>query len=149
MPNFSKASKDKLASCESDLQDLFNSVINQYDCTIIEGQRSTERQEELLKEGASRVKHSKHNYEPSKAVDVSPFPIPENWGRIPYTLLNKEDREHFKRAIQELCRFYHFAGYTKGVADNMNIPIRCGADWDGDNDFNDQTFNDLIHFEIK
>ena len=45
-------------------------------------------------------------------------------------------------------RFYHFAGYVKGVADSLGIKICWGGDWDKDNDFDDQTFNDLVHFEL-
>lgn len=149
MPKFSKASKEKLASCKEDLQDVFNTVIKNYDCTIIEGHRSNKKQQELLKQGASKVKHSKHNCEPSEAVDVSPFPIPDNWGKISWTLIDPKDRKEIQAQFKELAKFYHFAGYTKGVADTKGIKIRCGADWDGDNDFNDQTFDDLIHFEIK
>ena len=43
-----------------------------------------------------------------------------------------------------------FAAYRLpgGVAAVMGIPIRCGADWDGDHNLRDQTFNDLPHIEL-
>ena len=129
MPKFSNRSKERLATCHADLQKLFNIVIKTYDCSILEGHRSHARQEELYAQGKSKLRAglSKHNTSPSRAVDVAPYPI--NWN----------DRN----------RFYHFVGYVKGIADHLGIPIRCGADWDGDHDLKDQTFFDLPHFELK
>lgn len=128
MLKFSSKSKNNLATCHEDLQKLFNEVIKNYDCSILQGWRSNEEQEELFKAGRSklRAKQSKHNYHPSLAVDVIPYPV--DWE-------NKE-------------RFYHFAGYVKGVADTMGIKIRWGGDWNNNNSFDDQTFDDLPHFEL-
>jgi len=69
---------------------------------------------------------SKHNTYPSLAVDVMPYPI--DW--------------------RDLYRIYYFVGYARGVANQMGIPIRCGADWDGDFNLKDQNFHDLPHFEL-
>jgi peptidoglycan L-alanyl-D-glutamate endopeptidase CwlK len=35
--------------------------------------------------------------------------------------------------------------YKKGMIEHH---IRWGGDWDGDQDFRDQTFDDLAHFEL-
>lgn len=128
MPQFGKASLEKLSTCHSDLQKLFNEVIKNYDCTVIDGYRSNEKQQELFKAGKSKLQagKSKHNHSPSLAADVAPFPI--DWS----------DR----------LRFYHFIGFVKATAIQLGIKIRCGGDWDGDNDFKDQTFYDLPHFEL-
>jgi hypothetical protein len=128
MPKFGNSSATRLATCHPDLQKLFNEVIKNYDCTILQGHRSKEEQDEFFRTGRSKVQYpnSKHNSSPSMAVDVVPYPIDWNdWNR-----------------------FYHFAGYVKGVADSLGIRIRSGIDWDGDNDFNDNTFNDAPHFEL-
>ena len=45
-------------------------------------------------------------------------------------------------------RFYLFAGFVKGIAAEMGIKLRLGADWDGDFTTRDQTFHDLPHFEL-
>lgn len=129
MPKFSEASKKRLATCHPDLQKIFNLVIKNVDCTVTEGYRSDEDQEEAYKKGNStlRAGQSKHNQMPALAVDVVAYPI--QW--------------------ESSKRNYHFAGYVKGIADALGIKIRCGADWDGDNDLDDQTFNDLVHFELK
>jgi len=44
--------------------------------------------------------------------------------------------------------FDHFAGVVRAVAYEMDISIRWGGDWDGDWNLFDQTFNDLVHFEV-
>ena len=132
MPKFSKRSQERLDTCDKQLQRLFNEVIKHYDCTILEGARPKDRQNELFRQGKSKLTwpNSKHNLthfnQLSQAVDVVPYPIDWNdWNR-----------------------FYHFAGFVKGVAASMGIKIRCGVDWDGDNDFKDQSFHDAPHFEI-
>lgn len=133
MPKFSQISNDRLKTCAPELQRLFAEVIKTYDCTIICGYRTAAEQAEHLKNGKTKVKQSKHNEQPAQAIDVSPYPIPENWGAI-----------NFK----ERARFYHFAGYVKGIAETLKIPIRWGGDWNGNNKFSDQTFDDLVHFEL-
>lgn len=128
MPKFSKRSKNKLETCDSRLQNLFNEVIQYFDCSILCGHRGEDEQNEAFHAGRSKLMfpESKHNSEPSQAVDVAPYPI--EWD-------NKE-------------RFYYFAGIVKGIALKLNIPIRWGGDWDSDTRVKDQTFFDLPHFEI-
>ena len=128
MPSFSKISRERLATCDKRLQDLFNEVIKHYDCSIICGHRGQEDQDRAFNEGKSKIRwpNGKHNSNPSKAVDVAPYPI--DWN--------------------DTKRFYHFAGFVKGLATSMGIKIRWGGDWDGDNDFKDNSFNDTPHFEI-
>ncbi len=133
MPQFSNSSMTKLSTCHKDLQQLFNIVIKNYDCTILEGHRNQKRQEELLKQGKSKTEGSKHLLNPSMAIDVAPCPIPKNWG---------------ENDFKEIAKFYHFAGYVLGKASNLGIKIRWGGDWNNNNNFNDQTFDDLIHFEL-
>ena len=129
MPKFSKKSLSKLETCDKRLQDLFLRVVKKFDCTILEGHRSKDRQNKLFDEGKSKLKYpkGKHNSLPSKAVDVAPYPI--DWN----------DRE----------RFTYFAGYVLGIAYQMGLKIRWGGDWDMDTKVKDNNFDDLPHFEIK
>ncbi len=141
---YSKNSLEKLETCHPDLITLFKEVIKGYDCTILEGHRSKERQQQLFRENKTKIdgviRLSKHQYKESLAVDACPYPI--DWKK-----LDKGDRF-------EYYRFYHFVGYVKATADRlyregkMTHKIRCGADWDGDNSFTDQNFHDLPHFEL-
>tara|TARA_R110002020_G_scaffold234671_2_gene446766 strand:+ start:165 stop:557 length:393 start_codon:yes stop_codon:yes gene_type:complete len=129
MPKFSKKSKAKLNTCDKRLIELFNKVVKKFDCTIIEGHRSKDRQNKLFDEGKSKLQYpnGKHNATPSMAVDVAPYPI--DWN----------DRE----------RFTYFAGYVIGIAYQMGLKIRWGGDWDMDTEVKDNNFDDLPHFEIK
>lgn len=135
MYSFNKASRSRLDTCDDALQRLFNHVVERYDCTILPdgGHRTPERQAELYASGASKNKVSKHNAWPSQAVDVSPYPIPTDWGET--NCLVK-------------AQFYHFAGYVKRVAEELGIEVRWGGDWDSDREFTDQKFNDLVHWEL-
>lgn len=128
MYSFSKSSQIKLSSCHPKLQELFSEVIKYYDCTVIQGWRSNEEQNEYFRTGRSKLRggQSKHNASPSLAVDVVPCPI--DWN--------------------DYKRFYYFGGLVKGIASSLKIPIRWGGDWDSDNNFKDQTFHDLPHFEL-
>jgi len=136
MPQFSKSSLEKLNTCEAKLQILFKHIVTNYDCTILVGHRTEEEQELAYSENRSK-KHwpdSNHNKIPSRAVDVSPYPVPKKWG--------DGDRNEYEK-------FRYFAFYVAGVADTLGIPIRWGGDWDSDHDVNDQYFNDLVHFELN
>jgi peptidoglycan L-alanyl-D-glutamate endopeptidase CwlK len=141
MPSFGTTSKKRLSSCHKDLQIIFNEVVKLYDCIILEGHRSIKRQQRLYKEGKSKIdginKKGKHNHTPSMAVDVAPY-----FKDIPHVRWN------------DTKSFYLFAGYVIGISDILyknNIishKIRWGGDWDSDKDIHDQTFNDLVHFEL-
>jgi len=130
MPNFSKTSLERLETCDERLQKIFKEVIKTWDCTILCGHRSKEDQDAAYNAHPRRSKlkypQSKHNKIPSIAVDVAPWPI--NWN--------------------DLGSFYMFAGYVLRVADELDIKIRYGGDWDGDKKTADQHFNDLPHFEL-
>lgn len=127
---YSQKSLEKLNTCHPDLQRLFNEAIKHVDITIVDGVRTKEQQEEYVKTGKSKTINSKHIKQPdgySHAVDAVPSPI--DW--------------------ENTSRNYLFAGFIKGLAISMGIDIRMGADWDGDFDTKDQTFNDTPHFELK
>jgi peptidoglycan LD-endopeptidase CwlK len=128
MPAFSEKSLAKLATCHPLLQRVFHEVIRDFDCTVIEGHRNKDRQNQMVAEGKSQVRwpDGKHNTVPSRAVDVTPYPI--QW----------DDRER-----QTL-----FAGYVLATAKAMGINLRWGGDWDRDTEVRDNTFDDLVHFEI-
>jgi len=134
MPSFGTRSKNNLATAHPELQRLFNEVIKGYDCAVICGHRNQEDQDKAYNEGRSRIKYpnSKHNKQPSQAVDVVPW------------FKNKPNIRW-----NDSKKFYHFAGYVQGVADALGITIRWGGNWDGDDELLDQTFFDLPHFEIK
>jgi peptidoglycan L-alanyl-D-glutamate endopeptidase CwlK len=131
MNTFSEASMKRLKTCEPELQELFHHVLNIHDCSILEGHRDEETQNEYYRQGKSKLMYpdSKHNRYPSRGVDVAPYIN----GGIPW---------------DDSKQFYYFAGIVLGVANGLGLNIRWGGDWSQDNDLNDQTFFDLPHFEL-
>jgi len=128
MPSFGTASRTRLDTCHIDLQQVCELVIPNYDFTVLEGFRSNARQDELFRHGKSKLQagESLHNFNPSMAVDVAPYPI--DW----------ENTE----------RFYLLAGFMFQAASQLNVKLRGGFDWDGDWIHSDQSFMDLPHFEL-
>ena len=125
MPRFGKRSKQRLKGVDTKLVNVLNELIKIMDVTIIEGLRTQERQDELVAKGASKTRYSKHIQ--GKAVDLAPYPI--DW----------EDRE----------RFHYMGGMVRGLAEQLNVPVRWGGDWDSDGEIKDNSFDDLVHVEIK
>lgn len=139
MSKFSQASQYQLSTCHPDLSRLMYAALLRHDCTVIQGHRPEEEQERLYMSGASKVLHGKHNVMPSEAVDAAPF----IQGRgIPWPQVGS------KTYASDLAQFYYFAGIVMATAAELGIKIRWGGDWDRDNDLADQSFNDLVHFEL-
>lgn len=130
MPSFSKVSKDRLATCHSLLQKLFNEVVKEYDCIIVCGYRGEIEQNRAYKEGKSKLMFpkSKHNLNPSLAVDAAPYIN----GKIDW----------------DTRQVYHFIGYVKGIAKMMGIELRFGADFNSNGDVDDDNFKDPVHVEL-
>lgn len=132
MPHFSEHSLMEIDTLDERLQALCWEVIEHVDFRVEQGERSKQQQDEYFAAGKSKTPWptSKHNCQPgqkSRAMDLVPCPI--DWDDKP--------------------RFYLFAGFVLGMAAKMGIPLRCGADWDGDFTAKDQTFHDLGHFELE
>lgn len=125
MPRFSRKSLRELETCDPMLQYLFKEVVKHFDCSVIEGKRSLEDQQELLNEGATKTLDSAHLT--GRAVDVYPYPV------------DFEDRD----------RWHYFGGYVLGTAKQFGIDVIWGGDWDNDTKTKDNTFDDLMHFELK
>jgi len=130
MPRFGKRSKERLKGVDAKLQNVLNEVVKYFDITIIEGLRSQERQNELVAQGKSKTKFGKHVE--GKAVDIAPYPI--DWKA-------RDD-------------FHYLGGFMLGMAASMGIKIRWGGDWNASSLFKgqrttkDNSFDDLVHFEI-
>lgn len=134
--SYSLTSKNRLETCHADLQTLMFYVSLNYENTIVCGHRGEKEQNEAFAAGNSKLQYpnSKHNSEPSMAVDAVPYEKTGlDWGKT---------------------QSAHFAGYVKGMADilfRMSIishRVRCGIDWNNDNDIDDTKFWDACHFEL-
>ena len=126
MPKFGKQSQDRLATCHPKIQLIMNEAIKTYDFTVLCGTRTPEEQYELYKKGRElqadgtwkkigatvtnidgRTKKSQHNYSPSHAIDIAPYPI--DWNNI--------------------ARFIELSKIVKQCAKNLGIKIEYGGDW--------------------
>jgi len=129
MPKFGTKSRQQLHTCDERLMKVFNEVIKTVDCSVLQGFRAKDEQDELFKKGRTKLKfpHSKHNISPCLSVDVVPYPI--DW----------DDRE----------RFHLFAGFVLGTAKQMGIILRWGGDWNMNWEVDDNNFDDFPHFELR
>lgn len=130
---FGSTSLARLATCDPSLQVVMRAALAQglIDMTVTEGHRNEEDQNRYFNEEKSRVKYpnSKHNSNPSKAVDIAPYVN----GKLSY------DQRH-------CC---HMAGIILGIAASLGVKLRWGGNWDMDGEpVTDQDFQDLVHFEL-
>ena len=141
MNKWSRKSQKRLETCHPDLQRVFDVVLQIMDCSIECGYRGYEAQHRAFLDGFSKVDYpdGKHNGVPSDAADVKPY--------VPEVKIDGNNPKHLKY-------FYHFAGIVLGVAEMMyhdgeiTHRLRWGGDWDMDDNMDDQTFNDLYHYEL-
>ncbi|MBL4940324.1 MAG: hypothetical protein JKY81_01525 [Colwellia sp.] len=147
--NLGETSIKRRDTCHADLIRLINLVEKRvpFDITILEGHRSKERQYSLYQKGRTLIAGEwvitdkpkivtkvdgfnvigKHNYSPSKAFDLIKYPV--DW----------------KDTVSPLV----LAGVVLSCASELGIDIRPGLDWDMDGDYDDQTFMDVYHFELR
>lgn len=131
MPSFGKASKERRALLCRDLRTLLDAVIEIYDFSIVESFRDKETQDRYYRQGSSKAKfgESAHNYNPSFAVDVYPYPCPKK--QVKGVIQIDSDSMEWERMIN-LFKVY---------AKEMGIEITCGIDW--------KSIKDCPHIEIK
>ena len=121
----------------SELQVIADVVLQIHDCSLLCGFRGQEKQDEAFYTRRSKVKwpNSKHNQEPSIAMDLAPYIKNQSYW----------DRE----------QVLFFAGIVVATADilyNQKLiahRLRWGGDWDSDNNFKEHSFFDGIHFELE
>lgn len=138
MATFGKESLAKLNTCHPDIQKVMHEAIKHYDFTILYGTRTVEEQFELFKKGRTLVagkwvkakggstvtnldgktKKSNHNYSPSLAIDIAPYPI--DWN--------------------DISRFKALALVVKKAMVTVGVTISWGGDW--------KKFIDYPHYEV-
>lgn len=128
MPIFSKKSRLRLDGCHPLLIEVLTEVIKYFDFSVLGGRRNAAQQDRLYAIGKSKLRFpkSRHNANPSEAVDIAPYPI--DW----------TDRE----------RFTYLAGYIMVTARTHGILLRWGGNWALDNDLKNNYFDDLPHYEL-
>lgn len=144
MPVLSKKSKERLSTCHPKLIKVMERVIKRTDYTVLFGHRPEAEQFELFKKGRKlfngkwvkvgktvtdrdgKTKKSEHNYLPSHAIDIAPYPI--DWNN--------------------LDRFEALKDIVFEEAAVEGIKLVWGADWDGDGNIAEHSLQDYPHFEL-
>lgn len=128
MNKYSPRSAQRLSTCDNRIQRVFTKVLLIIDHSVICGFRNEVDQTLAYNSNNSKVQwpNGKHNTDPSKAIDIAPYPT--MWDNVYY--------------------FYYLAGVVETVAREEGVTMRWGGDWDRDKDFTDQKFMDLGHWEI-
>ena len=120
MPTFGTKSKLHRDTCHPKLQLILDEVILTYDCSVVWGFRDEETQNRFFAEGTSQKQwpNSKHNQNPSRAVDVVPYPT----------------------MYEDIHEFYVLASHMFRVANKYGIRVVWGGHW--------RTFKDYAHWEL-
>ena len=127
-----KQSARILTMAHKDFEKIVNLALSWgiIDFSVIESFRTEMIQNQYHQEGSSKVPwpHSKHNKNPSHAVDLVPYVNSTvSW-----------DKNH--------CLV--LAGVILAAAAVLGIKIRWGGNWDMDGEpITDQDFQDLVHYE--
>lgn len=127
MPHYGKKSLERLSQVHPKLHRIAMLVIKVYDIAIAEGHRAKKEQDEAYGKGTSGVMwpNSKHNIEPSRALDSWIWPV--EWPtlkRIP-----TEYHEEVRNYAKSVGKWYHMGGIFKGVAVALGIKIKWGGDF--------------------
>lgn len=121
MPKFSPNSRHKLDTCDPRIVRILEEVIKKYDFTVVWGHRGKEAQNKAFEEGNSQKQwpKSRHNTQPSMAVDITPYPTM-------YT---------------DIPEFNRLATYVFAEAMKQGVQLVWGGHW--------INFKDYAHWEIK
>lgn len=134
----SKLSKARLSTCNEPIISAVKYLLQFIDVGVVCGHRGRVAQNEAFANKATKVKFpdSQHNKHPSDAIDLVVYV--DGMGYI-----------NEKTAPQTYRQYYgYIAGILRAYCAEHNLLFRWGGDWDRDANFNDQKFNDLLHFEI-
>ena len=131
MPAFGSSSLKALSEAHPLLRRLMSTAMGRatpsQDFMILDAQRGRAAQERAFAQGFSKVHYgdSAHNWSPSVALDVAPYPV--DWN----------DKKRFVDLAQKLIL---------PIAKELNIPIRWLGDPNGDGNIADGW--DFPHYEL-
>ncbi len=158
MNAWSRQSTINLDSCHVDLKRLFDRVLKIQDCTVLCGFRGPEEQREAFRTGHSKLDwpESLHNCRNVTPLERGVDPNTGSWAEdvIGLGRSTVTPRSHAVDVVPypidwtDRYRFAWFAGTVRGVASELRIPVYWGGNWDG-GDLERQSFDDLVHFEIR
>jgi len=161
MYNFGKRSMQVIETLHPSFRPPLMDVIKVVDITMLEGLRPSVRQNLLKEMGATTVEYpdSAHNAlkegDPVYAFDGMPYtkgmPGGIDWrsGKELWAAIKRGNSKEAQEILENIKRIRHTAGIIIGVFYAHGIPLVNGADWDGDNQFNDHGFIDSPHYQHR
>lgn len=119
--SFGKRSKQRMKGLHPDIVEVMNLAISRspIDFTVLEGLRSKERQQELVRKGASKTMNSRHLT--GHAIDVAP-------------LLNGQ-------VSWDWPLYHQLAPVIKEAAEELDVDLEWGGDW--------TSFKDGPHWQLS
>ena len=146
MPKFGIESLTHLAGVTPSLREIYLEAVKIVDLKVIDGLRTWAEQIKNVEKGASKTMNSKHLPQApdglSNAVDAMPYPI--DWVAV------ERGWQAMKKADPQLrvAEAVYALGVIRGIAHMKGVPVRQGLDWNGNAQFEDQTFLDLPHTQL-
>lgn len=136
MTGFSKADEVKLSSCHPDLVRLMKYAREKFEFMIIVGYRNEQDQNAAYNAKTTKLKwpHSKHNHQPSLAVDIAPVKLDSN----------------YKHWIdwKDVQLFITLSEHIFACAKELGIKIRWGGDFNMDGNITTTDAWDKPHYEL-
>lgn len=128
--SFGKRSEERLIGVHPVLVLIVRRALqlSEVDFSVIEGVRTLERQKLLMEEGATRTLKSRHLVQPDgygHAVDLYPVGNPTPWKQTPL-----------------------IAKAMLMAAEELEVGLRWGGDWNQNGRSDDEKFYDSPHFEL-
>ena len=134
MYKLSKASNDRLSTCDPRIQEIVKQSIKtsplDFGIPRFGGMRTAEEQKKLFIQGLSQLDGTvrKSYHQTGLAFDIYAYVGKASWNAKHLTLI---------------------AGHIIGTANRLGYKLTWGGDWDSDGDYSDQKFNDLVHFQLE
>ena len=138
-----------------------NEIITIVNISLLEGSRLEGKQNLYFEQGRTKVEFPDSAHNPLKLDDpvfafdawlYNPdYPGNYDWrsDKELYEAIKRNDEKEVMEILENIKRIRNTAGIIIGVFAAHDIPLINGADWDGDNKFNDQGFVDSPHYQHR
>lgn len=132
----SKKGNERLSQLHPDLQKIIKEYLFYKDLSITEGYRDEKTQNEYKKKGTSNASfgQSPHNYLPSLAVDIYPYPVPtilKNGNKVIDDNSKEWDiqAQLFMEIAKNLGIQIEWGGTWKSLVDKPHFQLGCNNNW--------------------
>lgn len=156
MNKYSMRSRARLETCHPIIQEILTNVLQEVDHTILCGSRGRDDQDEAVRAGHSKTSwpNSKHNVTLPDGVTEDP----DGQSMAVDAAIYHTDLPHIRwdgttETFGEHCLF---AGYVLSEAARVlkkrelhnKFYLRWGGDWNSNKSLRDNSFDDMVHFEL-